>query len=56
MQTKYDMSNKITKITGFKLSEKDRYFLRSYAEKYIQSNNMTLAIRMIIDKTRKNEK
>lgn len=46
----------ITKITGFKLSEEDREFLREYGLEHIQSDNMTLAIRMIINKARKNAK
>tara|TARA_R110002126_G_scaffold291072_1_gene450289 strand:- start:392 stop:547 length:156 start_codon:yes stop_codon:yes gene_type:complete len=49
------MSDQITKITGFKLSENDRKFLRDYGLEHIRSDNMTLAIRMIIDKARKNE-
>lgn len=50
------MPEKITKITGFKLSDKDREFLSEYGQKHIQSDNMTLAIRMIIDKARKSAK
>jgi len=50
------MAQAITKITGFKLSDKDRDFLREYGQKHIQSDNMTLAIRMIIDKARKSGK
>tara|TARA_R110000803_G_scaffold71579_2_gene134880 strand:+ start:203 stop:364 length:162 start_codon:yes stop_codon:yes gene_type:complete len=49
------MSDQITKITGFKLSEEDRNFLKDYGREHIQSDNMTLALRMIINVAKKNE-
>ena len=55
MQTKCKMSDQITKITGFKLSEEDRNFLKDYGREHIQSDNMTLALRMIINVAKKNE-